>query len=157
MPDPSDAQPYVQLQFDFDANFRVTKLSLKGPKAPVVGVQPTIAFKLKDGKYVFQIGGGDFTFAPNELSKELKALLGGSDSKGRTGPVPVVMPEREQLRWTDGSYLKFIDYELQVRMRAVSVALGEKTYQTLWPQLPKPLYEALIEFYKSLDAAPAGK
>jgi len=156
-PDAPEVQTYVMLVFETDDRQGVTKLAVKGPKLPGVGASPTIAFHRKGDRYVFEIGGGETTFAPGELSAELKKFLGGSDSGGKTAPVPLRMPGQDQLKHTsDGSYKSFDDYERDVRMRAISAANNEKVYAARWPKLPKPLYDALIRHYRIKDLTADG-
>jgi hypothetical protein len=116
-----------------------------------------IGFTRKGDKFILKIGVGEYVVAADQLADELKAFFGGASNSGRAGPVPVIMPKKEELRRaSDGTYRKYIDYVDEVRGRELHTAwVGagkqKQFYKTRWPMLPEPLYDEMIRHFRRSD------
>lgn len=139
-----DYQPYFQLTFVFDSGDGRAKLTLNGPKDPVLGISPAIGVSRDaNGDYHFLIGANTFVYAPKDLPAELRKLLGDSSSPAKGPPVPVRMPTKSQLQQADGTFMSWDDYDRNRRM----FYSPNSNVGTVWPALPPALYQALIDFY----------
>jgi hypothetical protein len=133
-------QQYVTLTLQYDIGDSQAQLTLQGPKIGDTDLAPTIGLARDGkGKYSLLIGSGEYTFKAEELPKELVRLAGG----GGGSPLPFRMPRKDQLRRRDGSYKTFQDYERERKLWH-SPLPGNTS---VWPRLPAPLYDALIDFY----------
>jgi hypothetical protein len=137
-------QPYLQLTFEFDSGDGRAKLTVNGPKDPVLGVSAAIGVSRDaHGKYHFLIGVNDFVYEPKDLPDELRKLLGDPHTPAKGPPVPVRMPSKSQLQRSDGTFMTWDDYDRNRRMfYSPGMNVG-----TIWPPLPPGLYQALINFY----------
>jgi hypothetical protein len=135
-----DFNQYVMLTFEYDVGDRQAELKLEGPTLGDTDLAPTIGLSRDGkGKYSLLIGSGEYVFKAEELPKELLRLAGA----GGGAALPFRMPRKEQLRRRDGSYKTFDDYERERKMWH-SPLPGNTN---VWPRLPAPLYNALIDFY----------
>lgn len=137
-------EQYFQLTFVFDSGDGRAKLTLEGPKVPVVGLAPAIGVERDArGNYHFLIGGNDFVYPPKDLPDELRKLLGDKKTATKGPPVPVRMPTKQQLTQSDGTFMSWDDYD---RNRRLFHSPG-MNFGSVWLALPPALYQALIDFY----------
>lgn len=144
-----EVQQYFQLTFVFDAGDGGARLTMNGPKDPILGLSPAIGVSRDaKGNYHFLIGVNDFVYPPKDLPVELRKLLGDPSSQVKGPPLPVRMPGKNQLLQSDGTYMSWSDYDRNRRMfYSPGMNVG-----TVWLALPPALYQALIDFYSGQRA-----
>jgi hypothetical protein len=146
-PDSPGFQQYAVLTFTLGGGGKGAKLTLQGPKAPGIGLAPTIGIGLdKSGNYHFLIGAGDFAYPPKDVPNEIRRLLGGSGGGANGPPQAVAMPTADQLKRADGSFMDYDVYDQQRRMFHSGLP-GDSG--PIWIPLPRAVYKALIDFYST--------
>lgn len=151
MADADKVEHYFQLEFGTNKHGH-TELKLKGMEISGSHTTPTITVYKKNGKIAFDLGVEIHEVDVNELSDGLKAYFGEKNDSGKSGPVPIRMPEKGDLFFTDGTPKSFEYYQRMVADRQFSLKMGEnKMPSPLFPKMEKPIYEMLIRYYRTHD------
>lgn len=159
MANENEESPYFQLVLKTDADLGVSKLELKGPKIPGTEESPVIAIYRSGKKYVLEIGVGEHTVEAGEIPDELRAFFGGRSKTGKSGPQPVPVPSKAQLKRGDDSYMPYHDYNMRVSTEAAKKSGGTSYHQQrgkVWTPLPKPLYDWLVKCYRQQEMLELG-
>lgn len=150
--DHDDPKQYFILEFETDADLGVAYLKMKGPKGPkafYTESAPQIKIYNKDGKYVVETGISKSSIEKNELPEAFKPFFGKKNIEGLNGPVRVQMPWREDLTSDGRTFKNYEEYQKMVQNRANSVRVGIGSI--LLKNIPKPIYESLIDYYRKHD------
>jgi hypothetical protein len=149
MADEMEVKHYFQLEFGTNKEGE-TELKLKGPEIPGSESSPTIAFHKKDGKFVFEIGVEIHEVDANELSDDLKSYVNEARrADGRIGPWPVAMPPKNKVCRADGTFKTYEDFKRDTIIGLNTAAVRNPKSKN--PLVPRPLYEALVQYYRTHD------
>jgi hypothetical protein len=160
-PDNKKANDEFEVKSIFTLEFGTTKeghteLKLKGPEIANTHISPTIKLYKKNGKYAFEMGVEVYEIDANEMGEKFKAFFGEAQaSAGPFGPIRIRMPDKWDLRRSDGTYMSFEDYERKVQALGTSERVGIGSLR--FPKMAKPFYEALIRYYRISDLTRDGK
>jgi hypothetical protein len=148
MDDENEVNHYFQLEFELDGPH--TALKLKSGAFSPAHLSPSIKVYKHNGHYVFEVGLEVYEVDVGELGGKLRSLLGqGGVSAPPFGPAGMRMPTRADLKNLDGTFLTFDQYKQKVKRLGNSAKVGIGNLR--FPQMPEPVYDALIYYYKTHD------
>ena len=94
-------------------------------------------------------GVNEFVYSVSDIPDEIRRLLGIG---GNRGPAPVfTLTSPSDLRVMGGGYMSYQQYETARVSRIITSASNPK--QGIWPVLPRPVYEMLVQFYTQMGSA----
>ena len=143
-----------ELMFEIDG--RGARLVLRGPQVGPLAARPAIGVtRDQQGLYHFAAGVNQYVYAPSQLPTEIRRMLEGARTSppGPVGLSSMRVPTPNELRLPNGVYMNFQQFE-NARVSRIITSAGDPRV-SMWPPLPKPVYEVLVKFYQNLGTRAA--